>query len=66
MWLRVLVALAVAGALALSSGPAMATGAGSHRHHHTHKAFTCTGGEITSGHYRSIRVTGACSSRPMP
>ena len=45
--------LAVAGALALSAGtPAMAAGP---------KAYTCSGGAISSGNYSSIKVTGACS-----
>ena len=55
--LRVVGALAIAGALVLSGGPALATAS----HPRMHKAYVCTGGEIPSGHYRSIRVTGACS-----
>jgi hypothetical protein len=54
--LRVLgTTLAVAGALALSAAPAMAAGPGAP------PAYTCTGGEIPSGDYASITVTGACS-----
>lgn len=50
---RVTAILAVAGALALSAGtPAMAAGP---------KAYTCSGGAISSGNYSSIKVTGACS-----
>ena len=49
---RVLGTLAVAGALALSGSPAMAAGPA---------ALTCTGGEIPSGSYASITVTGMCS-----
>lgn len=55
--LRVLLgALAVPAALALSTAPAMAAG------HITPKpvAYTCTGGEIPSGNYASVTVTGEC------
>ena len=55
--LRVLLgALAVPAALALSTAPAMAAG------HKTPKpvAYTCTGGEIPSGNYASVTVTGEC------
>ncbi len=55
--LRAVGALAVAAALVLSGGPALAGTS----HPGKHKAYVCTGGEIPSGHYRSIRVTGACS-----
>jgi len=57
MRLKVLGALAVAGALALSGGTAMADGSSTR----TPKAYTCTGGEVPSGNYASITVTGACS-----
>jgi len=57
MRLKVLGVLAVTGALALSGGPAMADD-GSHTR--TSKAYTCTGGEIPSGNYASVTVTGAC------
>ncbi len=49
---RVLGTLAVAGALALSGGPAMAAGP---------SAYTCSGGEVPSGTYASLTVTGMCS-----
>ena len=42
-----------AGALALSSAPALAAPGGG--------AYTCTGGEVPSGTYSSIMVTGPCS-----
>ena len=57
MRLKVLGVLAVTGALALSGGPAMADD-GSHMR--TPKAYTCTGGEIPSGNYASVTVTGVC------
>lgn len=57
MQFRIMGTLAVAGALALSGGPAMAAGSSAR----TPKAYTCTGGEIPSGSYASIKVTGACS-----
>src|SRR3954467_4112994 len=50
--------LAVAGALALSAGPAIAAGSS------TRTASTCTGGEIASGNYASITVSGACGIQP--
>jgi hypothetical protein len=53
--LRVLGILAVAGALAFAGGPAMAAST------KTPTAYTCAGGEIPSGTYASITVTGACS-----
>jgi hypothetical protein len=56
MRLGVLGTLAVAGALALSGGPAMAAVSGT-----AAAAYTCTGGQIPSGNYASITVTGACS-----
>jgi hypothetical protein len=52
VWLRMLGALAIAGALALSGGTATAAGAPTH--------YTCTGGDIPSGTYASITVTGVC------
>jgi hypothetical protein len=48
--------LAFAGALALPAAPAMAAGPGPRP-----AAYTCTGGEVPSGDYASITVTGACS-----
>jgi len=56
MRFKVLGALAVAGALALSGGPAMADVSSTR----TPMAYTCTGGEVPSGNYASITVTGAC------
>ena len=47
----------VAGALVLSGGPAMAAVASVD----APTAYTCTGGEISSGDYASITVTGPCS-----
>ena len=55
MRLRVLGTLAVAAALALSPGSAPAANA------HQPMPYTCTGGEIPSGTYASIMVTGVCS-----
>ena len=52
--LSILGTLVVAATLALSSGSAMAHGS-------RPMPYTCTGGEIPSGTYASIRVTGACS-----
>ncbi|WP_460937397.1 hypothetical protein [Phycicoccus ginsengisoli] len=54
MWSRALGAAAVAGAMALAGSPAMASGPGG-------TAYTCTGGEVPSGSYSSITVTGQCS-----
>jgi hypothetical protein len=54
MRLKILGSLAVAAALALPTGSAMAAGSS------TAKAFTCTGGDIPSGNYASITVTGFC------
>ncbi len=48
--------LAAAGAIALSAVPATAEAAAP-----TVPAYTCTGGDIPSGSYSSITVTGACS-----
>lgn len=58
--LKVLGVFALAGALALSGGPAMADGSNDDGHH-TRKAYTCTAGDIPSGNYASITVTGACT-----
>ena len=55
--LRLMGTLTVAGALVLSGTSAMAGGS----HGHEPKAYTCTGGEIPSGSYSRITVTGACS-----
>jgi hypothetical protein len=52
MWLRLLGSLALVGALALSGGPATAAG--------SPMPYTCTGGDIPSGSYASITVTGFC------
>lgn len=49
-----------AGALVLSGGPAMAAGSTTHKP----KAYTCSGGDIPSGHYASITVKGACAVAP--
>lgn len=54
--LRVLGTLVVAGALAVSGGPASA----GESHKHRPMPYTCTGGEIPSGNYARITVTGAC------
>jgi hypothetical protein len=52
--LKVLGIFAVAGALALSGGgPALAAPG--------YGPYTCTGGDIPSGTYRDLTVTGACS-----
>lgn len=53
--LRVLGTLAVAAGLALAGGPALAAGPTQA------PAYTCTGGDIPSGTYSSITVTGPCS-----
>ena len=55
--LKLLGTLGVAGALALSGGPAMA----GQSHEQEPRAYRCTGGEIPSGSYERITVTGACS-----
>jgi hypothetical protein len=56
--LRVLgTVLAAAGALVLSGVPATAALS----HPHKPMAYTCTGGDIPSGKYASITVTGACT-----
>lgn len=54
---RVLGSLAVASALAMSGAPAMAAGAATQ----AGPGYTCTGGEIQSGDYASITVTGDCT-----
>ncbi len=56
--LKVFSTLAVAGALVLSGGPAMA--GESHKHRHRPVPYTCSGGEIPSGTYARIKVTGDC------
>jgi hypothetical protein len=56
MPLGILGTLAIVVALVLSAGPAMA---GEYHHHHR-MAYTCTGGDIPSGTYASITVTGRC------
>lgn len=49
-------------ALGLSASPALAAGPSfAPAHYHSPAPYTCTGGEIPSGTYRSITVTGACS-----
>jgi hypothetical protein len=53
-------ALAAAGALALSGGPAVAAAPSAQ----APPAYTCAGGEIPSGSYASITVTGPCSVAP--
>jgi hypothetical protein len=55
--LRILGSLAVAAALALPTGPAMAAASGP-------APYTCTGGDIPSGSYASITVTGFCGVAP--
>ena len=57
---RTLGTLAVAAGLALSAGPAMAAGATPQGP----MSYTCAGGEIPSGNYASITVTGPCSVAP--
>lgn len=53
--LRALGTVAVAAGLALAGGPALAAGPTQA------PAYTCTGGDIPSGSYTSITVTGPCS-----
>lgn len=60
--LKMLSTLAVAGALVLSGGPAMA--GESHKHRHRPVPYTCSGGEIPSGSYARITVTGECQVAP--
>src|SRR5690349_3463497 len=50
--LRVLASLSIAAAIALSGGPAIAAGSST--------AYVCTGGDIPSGTYSSVTVTGFC------
>jgi hypothetical protein len=50
--------LLAAGAIAVPGGPAMAAGSG------TPTAYTCTDGQIPSGTYATITVTGVCSIQP--
>jgi hypothetical protein len=52
IWLRVASVLAVAGPLVLSAGPATAA--------RPAMAYRCTGGDIPSGTYSRVIVTGAC------
>ena len=63
--LRILGTLAVATALALSATPAMAAGSNTQSHHgqaeRERAPYTCTGGDIPSGNYASITVTGVCA-----
>lgn len=54
---RLLGTIAAAAALALSTGPAMAAGAVAS----SPTSYTCAGGEIQSGTYARITVTGVCS-----
>ncbi len=58
--LGIVAVAAAAGALVLAGVPA-AAGV-----HHSHKPmrYTCTGGEIPSGHYASITVKGECAVAP--
>ena len=51
--------IAVAGSLALRGRTAIAAPS-------KPAAYTCTGGEIPSGNYASITVTGVCNIGPMP
>ena len=60
--LGMLGSIAVAVALALSTGPAVAaTPAGHPDGSQHHKGYVCTGGEIPSGTYDSLTVTGTCA-----
>jgi hypothetical protein len=58
--LRVLAASAGALALVLS-GTAVASAKGATGSRPSPRAYTCTGGDIPSGNYASITVTGACN-----
>jgi len=58
--LRIVGTLAVAAALTLAAGPVMATAASPQGP----APYTCVGGEIPSGTYASITVTGMCSVAP--
>lgn len=53
---RMLGVIAVVAALALSASPAMAA-----THTAAASAYTCSGGEIPSGTYASLSVTGGCA-----
>jgi hypothetical protein len=55
--LKILGSVAVTGALALSGSPALAAAPSGQ----TPPAYTCSGGEIPSGSYASITVTGPCA-----
>ena len=57
MRVSILVTVAVAGALALSTAPTMAGGPSTPGP----VAYTCTEGEMPSGTYASVTVTGLCS-----
>ncbi|BDZ55978.1 hypothetical protein [Agromyces marinus] len=50
--LKILAMIATAGALALVGSPALAAPGGG--------SYTCAGGDIPSGHYSSVTVTGDC------
>ncbi|MBO1754388.1 hypothetical protein [Allobranchiibius sp. CTAmp26] len=54
--MRVVGALAAAGALALTGGPASAAACGPKGP----PAYTCTSGDVPSGTYAQLKVTGAC------
>ncbi len=58
--LRVLAVSASAAAMVLS-GAAVASANGTAASSTSHGAYTCSGGDIPSGHYARITVTGACS-----
>jgi len=51
-WLGVVGAVAIAGAVAVSGGTATAAG--------SPKPYTCTGGDVPSGTWASVTVTGHC------
>jgi len=55
--LRTLGSLAIAGTLALAAGPATAAGSDGQ----AAPAYTCSGGEIPSGTYSRVTVTGPCT-----
>jgi len=52
MWLGIVACLGMVGAVALTGGPATAAG--------SPQPYTCAGGDIPSGHYASVTVTGFC------
>lgn len=60
-WLRILGTVAATGALVLIGTPAMASGSPGHGHGHGPMPYTCSGGDIPSGTYLRITVTGQCS-----